>query len=84
MKMTFGVILFLLLLLPGCALQPYGLLYSRVVTGEDYPRPWTHRDLDLARMILVGPTRGEACSTNVLGLVARGTEGSTRPSVIPF
>ncbi len=75
MKMTFVVILFLLVLLPGCALQPYGLLYSHVVTGEAYPRPWTHRDLALARMTLVGPASGEACSTNLLGLVATGDGG---------
>jgi hypothetical protein len=68
-----GFLLFFLL--PGCALQPYGLLYSHVVTGDSYPRPWTHRDLDLTRMVLLGPASGAACSKNVLGLFATGDGG---------
>ena len=75
MKKYVLMVLCLLFLLPGCALQPYGLLYSHVVRGEAYPRPWTHGDLDLTRMTLVGPAHGEACSTNLLGLVATGDGG---------
>ena len=72
-----SVILFFLFFLglSGCALQPYGLLYTQVVRGESYPRPWVHGDLDLTRITLIGPARGEACSSNVLGLVATGDGG---------
>lgn len=76
-RLVKSAVLFLLFFvsLSGCAMQPYGLLYTQVVRGESYPRPWVHGDLDLTRITLIGPARGEACSSNVLGLVATGDGG---------
>jgi hypothetical protein len=67
--------LLLLSLLPACAMQPYGLLYTQVTQGVAYPRPWVHSELDLKKITLVGPSSGESCSRNFLGLVATGDGG---------
>lgn len=75
MKNRTTISLFLVLFLSACAMQPYGLLYTHVTRGVAYPRPWVHSELDLKKMTLVGPSYGEACSTNFLGLVATGNGG---------
>lgn len=68
-----------LALLGGCAIQPYGL-FSNATYPRAYQRPPSASDIPNNATILSSATSGEACTSNVLGLVAWG-DSSIRAAI---
>lgn len=66
----------ILILSSGCALQPYGLLYSEISLMAEYPLPWVYSDLIRDHYKIQGYATGQACNSNWLGLLALGDSSS--------
>jgi hypothetical protein len=61
----------LLTFLAGCALQPYAAVSMATHPGA-YPRPPSNADVPPSAVVLSRSAAGEACSHNLLGVVAWG------------
>ena len=62
-----------ILTLIGAVVALQGCLYTNVAMPSAFPRPDTR--IDVKDMTVVGPAHGEACGTEIIGLIYTGDFG---------